>query len=544
MKCINHLTLLVVFLLSGCVEKKITKDFQSNIEDLNEFYRSDQSRSETDGVLVYPAARALKKKCRKATIKANNIKISEFATLLSDVYGVNINYATDVNVSKKGTKKSSKAEPSYEQIYMNMTNVCISEVFESIVENYDIGIKRSLNGYFIYPRQLRTETFSVSYHNFYRKGKSSIAIAHSNLQEGAEKDNYSAISSESEEHFWNSVSDTIRSILSADKERTVDVSGEGEAKKIEDFYVYKESGLVVVTAYPRQLRYIKNFLDKVNGSSTAQVLIEAKILEVELRDEFNQGIQWDLLKKSLRYTSFSSLAKAIPSNSSVHNTFNLGSEEDLIAAALSGRVSNKSGFNIVMQALAAQGKISVISSPRVLALNNQRSLIKSGEDRYFVTNVTNLTLNANTTNASTQSGFELAPFFSGVALDTTPRILSNNQILLHVHPMISRVEDEDKRIKIDNKDTVIPVAMIQSREADAVVRATSGDIVILGGMTQNYVKMDESGLPLKPEGFLAKLLGLLSAKNQLSKKVELIILIKPTIINNFDNFNDIGTFDT
>ena len=150
---------------------------------------------------------------------------------------------------------------------------------------------------------------------------------------------------------------------------------EESGKFIEDFYVYKENGIIVVNAYPKQLHYIRKFLSKVNANSTQQVLIEAKVLEVELTDEFNNGIQWDLLKSNLRYSSLPGSGNAVQALSDVHKSL-LSSSQDLISGSLSAKVSNRSGFNAVMQALAAQGKVSVISSPRVLALNNQRALIR------------------------------------------------------------------------------------------------------------------------------------------------------------------------
>ena len=284
------------------------------------------------------------------------------------------------------------------------------------------------------------------------------------------------------------ITKTIRSILSTDKERKLSPPTNTETDQfLEDFYVYKESGLVVVTAYPKQLSYIRNFISKINNDSTRQVLIEAKILEVELKEEFNNGIQWDLLRKHLTYSSFGAADAVFPKIADIHNNQYIDAGNDLKSSVLSTKLNNNNNFNIVMQALASQGKISVMSSPRILVLNNQRALIKSGEEKYFVTNVKNVTLaNPNyTTNVASQSGFDLEPFFSGLALDTTARIINDREVLLHIHPMISRVTDENKLITIDDKNTKIPVAKIQSREADTVVKAFSGDIIILGGMTQN-----------------------------------------------------------
>lgn len=553
--------LLVMILLSGCTAKKISGEFDKNIENFNQFYHENSS-DPLQSVVPPQEEYADTRTCNRADIKANNVTLSELAKLLSALYSTNISYAyniddtdpainlasTDTNISNKSKNANPPSSDLTDKLSLNMSDVCIEDVFSSLTEIYEIGVKRFSYGYLVYPRQLRTETFAVDYHNFYRKGKSSTSIASSQLQangsDNGTKSNYSAISTESEETFWTSITNTVRSILNSDKERKLaSAANNGSPQNTEDFYVYKESGLIVVTAYPKQLKYIRDFLSKVNRNSTRQVLIEAKILEVELNDEFSNGIQWDTLKRKLYYTSLSPITGTISNINDLHNTQNLSSADDLLSSSISGKIIGGNNFNAIMQALSSQGKISVISSPRILVLNNQRALIKSGEDQYFVTNVSNVTFDSSSKNhLESKSGFDLEPFFSGIALDTTPNIINNQELLLHIHPMISRVEDQKKSITIDNKDTKIPVAMIQSREADTVVRAKNGDIIILGGMTQSFVRLDKTGMPIKSQGFLAKILDTISAKKYQSKKAELIILIKPTIIDSFNNREDIGTF--
>lgn len=551
------LVLLIGVLLSGCVEKKIKKDFDNNIKEFNDFYHSAKQDLD-DPLIVFSSGEEENVECNRANIKANEITLKELVKLLSKLYNININYAADISANAApaphkvndkevdGNQKVLVETSSINKISLNMADVCVDDVFDNLTEIYNIGVEKGEYGYVVYPKQLKTETFTVDYHNFYRKGRSSISIANSQLkeQQDKDKDSYSSISTESIETFWASITKTIRTILSADKERKLLPTQNEADQNLEDFYVYKENGLVVVTAYPRQLKYIKKFLSQVNNSSTKQVLIEAKILEVELSDEFSNGIQWDLLRQKLYYSSFASLNATIPNIRDIHATNNLSTESDLISSVVSAKSPTKNNFNIVMQALASQGKISVISSSRIVALNNQRALIKSGEDKYFVTNVTNLTVDAaNSNNTTSKSGFDLAPFFSGIALDTTPHIVNNKEVLLHIHPMISRVNDENKLITIDNKDTRIPVAMIQSREADTVAKAHSGDIIILGGMTQNFVKLNETGLPFREQSFFARVFSFFSAKKHRSSKVELIILLKPTIINHgFNNREDIGAY--
>ena len=516
------------FFVASCVEKKFTNKFDSNIDKFNEFYNSNPNFTD-DNLVNIENDIYEPPECYRASIHTNNISLKNLAKLLSKLYNENVNYIGDeknnpsinLNNPKPIASNSKNTIPpladqnNVDNINLNMKDVCIYDVFDNLTELYNIGVDKMTYGYITYHKKLKTETFPINYHNFYRKGKSSISIVNSQLKSDADQQqqSYSAITTESAETFWNSITKTIRSILSVDTERKLSLDSENSEQNLEDFYVYKESGLIVVTAYPRQLQYIKRFLSKVNNTSTQQVLIEAKILEIELTDEFSNGVQWDLLKKKLYFSSFSAANGLLQGVNDVHNTKNFSSENNLVSGILSAQVNNKNNFNIVMQALSAQGKVSVISSPRILALNNQRALIKSGEDKYFVTNVSNLTLNSlNSSNITSNSGFDLEPFFSGLALDTTAHIINNQEVLLHIHPMISRVNDENKLITIDNKDTKIPVATVQSREADTVVKAKSGDIIILGGMTQDLVKLNQTGLPFEGQKVVGKLLDTFSAK--------------------------------
>lgn len=553
-------TIFFIFLLTGCADKKISKEFDQNIGEFNEFYNSRNDDAEDHVLIFSDGSKEEISTCHKSNIITNNVTLKKLTKLLSSLYSVNINYSFDVKTEPKivptenentkiDSEKKIEPESDNDSISLSMNNVCLEEVLDTLTKTYNVGVEQRPSGYLVFPKQLRTETFVVDYHNFYRKGKSSTSIVNSKLKSQDDKDNqsYSSVSSESEETFWQSITKTIRSILSTDKDRKLLSSTSADSTQpLEDFYVYKESGLVVVTANPRQLSYIRSFLEKINNDSTRQVLIEAKILEVELNEEFSNGIQWDLLRKKLYYSSLGAVNSLLPNINTLHDTQNLAAGNNLQSSIISGKFTDKkNNFNIVMQALASQGKISVMSSPRILVLNNQRALIKSGEEKYFVTNVKNLTLANTANNVTSQSGFDLEPFFSGLALDTTARIINNKELLLHIHPMISRVNDENKLITIDDKNTKIPVAVIQSREADTVVKASTGDIIILGGMTQNLVQLNETGLPInKIQGPFAKIANLFSAKKHSSNKVELIILLKPTImnINKLGNREDIGTF--
>jgi MSHA biogenesis protein MshL len=282
--------------------------------------------------------------------------------------------------------------------------------------------------------------------------------------------------------------------------------------------------VIVVRSYPRTLKHVEAFLNSITHKATKQVLIEAKILEVTLSDEYKSGIYWEMLKKKFKFSSFG----GDPSN--MYNVQQLSaSEQGMSSSVISAKLNLKPDFQSVIQALSIQGKVSVLSSPKIAALNNQRALIKFGDDSYFITNVTTTTLSSSTAaNNASQQGFSMTPYFSGIALDTTPSIMNNNDIILHIHPMISTVVAETKEITISGLSSKVPSAKIQTRETDTVVKAQSGDIIVIGGLMQSTVKQTESGLP-SPGGVLSKIFSTFAAKQKSAEKIELVILMRPTI---------------
>jgi MSHA biogenesis protein MshL len=190
---------------------------------------------------------------------------------------------------------------------------------------------------------------------------------------------------------------------------------------------------------------------------------------------------------------------------------------------------NAKNFNPIITALANQGHVSVLSSPRVSILNNQRGIIKFGSDGYYLTNISsNVQSGATAGTNVVNSSLGLTPIFSGLALDATASIINDREVILHIHPTITRVTEEEKTLTLNQQRTVLPLALIQSREADTIVKANSGDIIVIGGLMQNSVEMDRSNFNTK-NSFLNKLLKAFGNKQDYNLKSELVILLRPVI---------------
>ena len=156
-------------------------------------------------------------------------------------------------------------------------------------------------------------------------------------------------------------------------------------------------------------------------------------------------------------------------------------------------------------------------------------MLKVGRDEFFVTNVS--TTSTNNGNSTTNSpSINVQPFFSGIALDVTPQIDDNGFVILHVHPSVSDVAEKSKVVNLGSMGTfTLPLASSQVNESDTIVRLLDGDIVAIGGLMSSTVSKDGAKVPGVGDVPLAG--NLFKQRSESSQKTELVILIRPTVIN-------------
>lgn len=314
------------------------------------------------------------------------------------------------------------------------------------------------------------------------------------------------IRSRTKTDFWGELKETLTAI----------VGDTGGGRQV---VVTPQAGLVTIRAYPNELRQVRAFLSSAESHLQRQVILEAKILEVTLSDGYQQGIQWDNVLGHVGNTNINFGTSAGTGLS------------DKITSSLGGVTSlsiKGSDFNTMISLLDTQGDVDVLSSPRVTASNNQKAVIKVGTDEYFVTDVSSTTV-AGTTPVTTPQ-VELTPFFSGIALDVTPQIDKDGNVLLHVHPSVIDVKEQTKDIKVSNESLELPLAQSEIRESDTVIRAASGDVVVIGGLMKSENIEVVSQVPLL--GDIPFVGELFKNRSKQKKKTELIIMLKPTVVGN------------
>jgi MSHA biogenesis protein MshL len=200
-----------------------------------------------------------------------------------------------------------------------------------------------------------------------------------------------------------------------------------------------------------------------------------------------------------------------------------------IPGTLFGLAFQTSNFAALINFLQTQGELQVLSSPRIATLNNQKAVLKVGTDEFFVTNVT--TNQTVTTGGAIQNSpsITVQPFFSGVALDVTPQIDENNEIILHIHPSVSSVVDKTKDIDLGAAGTFrLPLASSSISETDTIVRVGNSNIVAIGGLMRQADSRTRGQIP--GLGDVPIIGHAFKNTTRSGLKSELVILLKPTVI--------------
>ncbi len=424
------------------------------------------------------------------------------------------------------------------EITLNLKEVTIDETLDVVEELYGYQISRQNKVIQVYPAGMRTETIALNYLYIKRYGQSITSInsggvsendpnsgnngnnsnnsnggnnnnsRNSNNQNDSNNQNSQSMTSginiqtSNESDFWLELKETLEALVGTDKGRRVIVS--------------PQAGLVTVRALPQEIKEVKKFINDTQTHLRRQVIIEAKIMEVTLNDDYQQGVKWDQVLGHIGNTDLAfSTAGNIAGNA--------------ISSLIGGTAAisfDNEDFSGVIELLETQGNVQVLSSPRITVTNNQKAVIKVGEDEYFVTEVSSTTTTG--TSTTTTPEIQLTPFFSGIALDVTPQIDPEGNVILHVHPSVTVTDEQNKVIQLGSEEIILPLAQSSVRESDTIIKAKSGEIVVIGGLIETRNVDIESQTPFL--GDIPFLGELFKSKSQIKRKTELVIMLKPIVV--------------
>jgi MSHA biogenesis protein MshL len=545
-----------VLLLAGCANER-TLQFQDVTQTVREELPAPRQPAQPVAVpqrvteaLAEPApAKAPPVPEPRIDLLVNNAQAREvFLAIVADT-----RYSMLMHPDVKGT------------LSVTLRGVTVTEALEAIRDVYGYDFKIDGRRITIYAPTLQTRIFTINYPQSQRSGTSELSVSSgtvSGSSGGATNSGAggasgagaggasggatsqvesSRISTNTKTDYWAELTAAVKGMV-----------GPGDGRSV---ITSPQAGIMAVRAMPDELRQVEKFLKAAQLSVERQVMLEAKIVEVELRDGYQSGIDWHALRNGggatgVMGTIGGGTANNVLINGVVGNVPGLPSGSASISGALSlpaaaggvfGLALATEGFQAVLGFLETRGDIQILSSPRIATLNNQKALLKVGTDEFFVTGFSSNTTNTGTTGTATGSNNTtinpitpvISSMFSGIALDVTPQIDEANNITLHVRPSVTSISEKSKSIGLPSGP--LPLASRSVNESDTMVRIQDGNIVAIGGLMQMESNRSASGLPgsTNSSPFLS---GLLGNKANTGRKKELVVLIKPTIIRSAEDW--------
>ena len=468
---------------------------------------------------------------QRFNVSVNNIPARTFFLSLVSDSGVNVIAHPEVSGS----------------ISLELKNVTVDEVLHVTRDVYGYEYKFHNGIYTIYPRKLRTEIFPINYLDVKRVGVTDTSVLIGKITSGSSSGggnrNYGGNSGSSNSSSSGEQANLL-SYLDSEKEKSSSGQGLSPGTRVQtlsktDFWnglnetllaivggdeggrlvmTNPQASLVVIKALPNELSAVRDFLERSELSVKRQVILETKILEVRLNDDYQSGINWGAISGQIEMVQ----------NDQVNGSlFDIFSGNNVSRESFVNTVLDVTDITKLLFFLDKQGDVQVLSSPRISTVNNQKAVIRVGSDEFFVTGVSNSTT-ASATSVVSIPEVELDSFFSGISLDVTPQISENGDVILHVHPLVSNVQDQTKEIEVAGENFSLPLALRDVRESDSIVKAKSGQVVVLGGLMQERSMDVVTKRPVL--GSIPVVNSLFKAKQKTTVKTELVILMQPIVV--------------
>jgi general secretion pathway protein D len=381
-----------------------------------------------------------------------------------------------------------------------------------------------------------TESYNIQFLNFSRDSENKISIATevnstaSDLDEknkGGSSDSTVTVRAKSD--FWYELDDSIKVILNS------------QSREQATYSINRQSGIVTVYANSKTQRYIRDYIKKIKEATMSQVLIEAKIVEVVLKNEYRRGIDWDFVsKRSKLNAKFGTMLKSgFASSTNTPVTFSYNPSE----TSTEETDGATTGMPFVLNVLEEFGTVKTISNPRITAMNNQAAILKVAQNHvYFRLNYDKTYSNSEVKREGVTVSSEIKTVPIGFVMFVQPSIdTSSNTITLLLRPTITKlsssvsdpaVDIAIRSIETENKEKYEPskIPITEIREVTSVLRLNDGEIAVLGGFMEVRSSKMSAGIPgVQDIPYVGEIA---SAKGLGDTVVELVILIKVRIVGN------------
>jgi MSHA biogenesis protein MshL len=487
-----------------------------------------------------------------------------------------------------------------ELLTVHLKNVTVLEALEAVRDTYGYEFTVQGTRIFVEPPEMQTRFYQVNYTLGQRRGVSDLQVVSGASSSGGGGNNNSssssgssggssggnnsgggygssqasALSTISKSDLWGEIEDSLRTLLGCQIPRhgagstgrsaggsqggassRADVSFVGDVQPGERLrgvdgcsdgravHVNQMSGTVLVRGMPKELRTVERLLRRMQVNVERQVIIEAKVIDVQLNQDAQQGINWASFRDGLARASMGANPGLIgaPGTAAAGRVATGAALADLLGSQLVGGSASSAfsaGLGIALQGsqfaalisfLETQGRVHVLSSPRIATLNNQKAVIKVGTEEPFITAITpgSTSLSASAAVAVPPT-LTYQPFFSGISLDVTPQIDDRDQVTLHVHALVNSITAKDKPSSTQAGSAAVPLAVSSINQTDSVVKTADGTMVVIGGLMMESSGNNRAAVPGLGDVPVA---GAFFRKgDQSAHKRELVILIRPTVV--------------
>ena len=342
---------------------------------------------------------------------------------------------------------------------------------------------------------------------------------------GGSNNSTSSITNTANNRFWLTLTRNIQALVG--ETAAGGAAGQGDLPVTGSVIPNPESGIISVRATSKQHAAVQALLDKVLANAQRQVLVEATVVEVTLNDQYQQGIDWSVIQNDEEgFNLTQNLARA------AGGAFATPAVSSFVLDYIDPDASGKT-IDISVQLLRTFGDIKVLSSPKIMTLNNQTAVLKVVRNIvYFEVDVEPAIVLAGGDAAqqvAVDTTAKTVPV--GLVMTVTPQINENDAVTLNVRPTISRVEIfvPDPNPELGTIPNNVP--QIQVQEMESVLQINNGQIAVLGGLMQDTVRQDSNSIPLLSD---IPVLGdsLFRSRNNDYDKSELVIFLRPLVIRN------------
>lgn len=428
-------------------------------------------------------------------------------------------------------------------VTLNAINKTLPQILERIAKQISLRYQIDGNHITIAPDLPYLRTYKIGYVNMSRDSKGEVSVAtqisttgggisqqggEGEGSGGAGKNNNSttSITNISNHRFWQTLAANIMAILG----HAAPSSGKESNLSTSEVIINTESGLITVRATHKQHEEIQKYIDQVLDSAQRQVLIEASVVEVTLNDQYQAGVDWERIAGDFSYA------------------------QTLIGGNLGGGLGNPPFYSFIynnpdsrfgkvtatLRLLEQFGTVKVLSSPKIMTLNNQTAILKVVDNIvYFTTSVENKDTDKISRETYTTT-INTVPI--GLVMSVTPQIDENEVVTLNMRPTISRVKRfiPDPNPVLARAGTTSNIPEIQVREMESILRINNGDMAIIGGLMQDNINQQKAGVPVLSE--LPMVGDLFSYRDDQYSKSELVIFLKPVVVKDASLSGDLKDF--